>query len=373
MGDDPETLRASQGSDRCIGVVSGFVLKLIRESVGLTQVQLAEQHNVDVATVQGWESARRPLTSLRTRDLVRLRARLLRCGAPSAALSVLSNAVEADLIISDAVTAGAQLIDPHGHLLGVTAHQRKLTNLITRPFTGIVPAELRHLTAARVRRGPVPEQPAVSADAGRQFFDHLLVTADANHTKADLLRRQAIYLLGFDRRPGTAEWMRTEHLRALGTANLTEHVPSWVAARSSAVALAYSGDRDPLSRFVRRALNTDEQERANLNYWAYWVGEIDTIHVDDDFMVRTDLRTWTGARLLRHLLARLQLDSAHTELNIHTLWALLLTHPDLITGQPALRSQVSETVDHLTDQTGASQPTRRELSDIAYAARMAQQ
>lgn len=87
-------------------------------------------------------------------------------------------------------------------------------------------------------------------------------------------------------------------------------------------------DRDPLSRFVRRALTTDEQERANLNYWAYWVGEIDTIHVDDDFMIRTDPRTWTGTRLLSHLLARLQLDSAHTELNIHTLWALLLTHPD---------------------------------------------
>jgi DNA-binding transcriptional regulator YiaG len=54
-----ETLRGSQGSPRCLGAVSGFLLKLIRESAGLTQVQLAEKLGVDVASVQGWESGRR--------------------------------------------------------------------------------------------------------------------------------------------------------------------------------------------------------------------------------------------------------------------------------------------------------------------------
>lgn len=40
------TLRGSQGSPRCLGAVSGFLLKLIRESAGLTQVQLAEKLGV---------------------------------------------------------------------------------------------------------------------------------------------------------------------------------------------------------------------------------------------------------------------------------------------------------------------------------------
>ncbi|MGH3540185.1 MAG: helix-turn-helix domain-containing protein, partial [Pseudonocardiaceae bacterium] len=72
-----------QGSPRCLGAVSGFLLKLIRESAALTQVQLAEKFGVDVASVQGWESGRRPLAALRAVDLMRLRCRLLRdCGSP---------------------------------------------------------------------------------------------------------------------------------------------------------------------------------------------------------------------------------------------------------------------------------------------------
>jgi DNA-binding transcriptional regulator YiaG len=47
------------------------VVKIIRESVGLTQAGLAEGLGVDVTTVQGWETARRPLTALRTGDFVR--------------------------------------------------------------------------------------------------------------------------------------------------------------------------------------------------------------------------------------------------------------------------------------------------------------
>jgi hypothetical protein len=79
-----------------------------------------------------------------------------------------------------------------------------------------------------------------------RFSDHLLVTADANpHEDAALLRRQAIDLLGFDTRPTTAEWLHAEQLRALRGADRTDHVPSWVAVRYSAVALAHSGNRDP--------------------------------------------------------------------------------------------------------------------------------
>ena len=248
------TPRGGQGSRRCLGVVSGFLLKLIRESIGLTQALLAEQLNLEVTTVQGWESSRRPLTALRAADLVRLRSRLLRCGAASTALAVLDDAIEADLIIAEAVEAGERPIDRNEHPLGVTVHQRTLTNLITWPFTGAPPTQLRDLPPPRApRRGPVPVQPTLDDREQARFFDHLLVTADANpHEDAALLRRQAVYLLGFDTRPTTAEWLHAEQLRALRGAGRTDHVPSWVAVRSSAVALAHSGNRDPLRAFVQQ-------------------------------------------------------------------------------------------------------------------------
>jgi DNA-binding transcriptional regulator YiaG len=38
------------------GLITGFLLKLIRESAGLTQETLAEHLGVDTNTIQGWES-----------------------------------------------------------------------------------------------------------------------------------------------------------------------------------------------------------------------------------------------------------------------------------------------------------------------------
>jgi hypothetical protein len=367
-----ETLRGSQGSPRCLGAVSGFLLKLIRESVGFTQVQLAEKLGVDVASVQGWESGRRPLAALRTVDLVRLRSRLLRDGAQPTLLAMLGDAIQADLIIAKTVQAGSQLIEPDEHPLGATVHQRQLTNLITWPFTGIAPAPLRDLATARVRRGPVPDQPTLTTDERTCFFDHLLVTAAANpHEDTALPRRQAIYLLGFDTRASTADWLRTEHRRALRDAGRTDHVPSWVAVRSSAVALAHGGDRDPLRAFLRHALATDRLEQANLNYWAYWVGEIAGVQVDDEFMRRVDPRGWGGVRLLGHLLKRLRPGSGHAELNLHTVWALLLAHPTLLSNRPYLRSAAASTVEELVADQDLSAQARRELSDIGYAVRLA--
>lgn len=219
------TPRRGRGSPRCLGVVSGFLLKLIRESVGLTQARLAEHLDVDVATIQGWESSRRPLTALQASDLVRLRSQLLRRGAEPIALGGLDDAINADLIIAEAVEAGDQPLARSTHPLGVTVHQRTLTNLITWPFTGGTPAQLRPLHRPMRRRGPVPTQPSLDERERTRFFDHLLVTADANpHDEAALLRRQAIYLLGFDHRSSTADWLHAEQRRALRNAGRTDHV-----------------------------------------------------------------------------------------------------------------------------------------------------
>jgi hypothetical protein len=366
------TLHGSQGSPRCLGAVSGFLLKLIRESAGLTQLQLAGQLSVDVASVQGWESGRRPLAALRVADLVRLRSRLLRCGAQPALLAMLADAIQADLIIAETVQPGGHLMEADGHPLGATVHQRTLSDLITWPFTGIAPAPLQDLVTARARRGPVPAQPTLTEDERTCFFDHLLVTADANPPEdAALARRQAIYLLGFDTRSSTAEWLRTEHIRALRDAGHTDAVPFWVAVRSSAVALAHGGDRDPLRPLLQHALTIDQLERANLNYWAYWVGAIDGVQVDDEFMGRVNPQDWSGVRLLGHLLELLHPGSGHAELNLHTVWALLLSHPDLLSDHPHLRSTTASTVEELAADHDLSMQARRQLSDIAYAVRLA--
>jgi transcriptional regulator with XRE-family HTH domain len=366
------TLRGSQGSPRCLGAVSGFLLKLVRESAGLTQVQLAETLDLDVASVQGWESGRRPLTALRAADLVRLRCRLLQEGARPTSLAMLDDAIQADLIIAQTVHAGGRLIETTGHPLGATVHQCKLTDLITWPFTGIAPLALQDLVTVRTRRGPVPDRPPLDEQNRTRFFDHLLVTADANQDEyAALPRRQAVYLLSFDTRASTAEWLRAEQLRALRHAGRTDQVPSWVNVRSSAVALAFEGDREPLRAFVERTVATEALEQANLNYWAYWVGELDGIQVDDDFMVRVDLRDWSGVRLLGHLLGRLHPGAVHAELDLHTVWSLLLVHPALLSDHPGLRSAAAGAIERLAEDRDLGARARRELSDIAYAVRLA--
>jgi transcriptional regulator with XRE-family HTH domain len=366
------TWRSGQGLPRCLGVVSGFLLKLIRESAGLTQVQLAERLGVDVASVQGWESARRPLTALRAADLAWLRSRLLRYGAQPGLLAMLADAIQADLIIAHMVQAGGHPITAEEHPLGGAVHQRQLTNLITWPLTGLAPDSLRDLVIARARRGPVPEQPTLTQDERTRFFDHLLVTADTKpQDDTALARRQAIYLLSFDTRANTADWLRTEQRRTLRAAWRTDHVPSWVAIRDSASGLAQGGDRDPLRAFLQHGLTTDQLEQANLNYWAYWAGEIADVQVDHDFVVRVNPRDWNGTRLLRHLVNHLDPGCGHAELRIHAVWTLLLAHPALLSSHSGLRSAVAGAVERLAGDNNLSLETRRELSDISYAVRFA--
>lgn len=225
-------------------MVSGFTVKLIRESTGLTQAALAEQLQVDLATVQGWESGRRPLTALRSVDLTRLRAKLISRGAPPDAFGVLRDSLDADLLIAAVVEAGESLTAPSEHPLSLAVHRRDLTNLVTWPFTEGTPSRLAGLPRSRtVRRGPVADRPVLGAEDRARFFDHLLVVADAFRTESDaVLRRQAIYLLGFDQRETTREWLLDEQRSVLRAVGRHDTIASWVTVRSSAVALAQVGD-----------------------------------------------------------------------------------------------------------------------------------
>lgn len=369
------TRRGGRGSARCLGVVSGYLFKLIRESVGLTQAALAEELIVDQATVQGWESGRRSLTALRASDLSRLRQRMITLGALPSVFTVLRDALEADLIISAAVESGNELTATHLHPSATTVHRRELTNLITWPFTGITPAQLATLARSRtsLRRGPVPDHPALAGSEQTRFFDHLLALAERYREEENaLLRRQAIYLLGFDRRPTSAEWLVVQHNEALRIASRVEHGPSWLAVRSAAIALAQSGDRDPLHSFVSSGLAHQKQQAAHLNYWAYWLGEIDDIYTDDWAMLNSDQDRWTGMRLFTHLLMRLTPGSSYAELNINSLWALLLLRPSVLTHSPDLRADALPKITTASDDASLTSRARQELASMAYAIRLAE-
>jgi hypothetical protein len=101
------------------------------------------------------------------------------------------------------------------------------------------------------------------------------------------------------------------------------------------------------------------------------VGELDGVQIDDEFMGHADPQGWSGVRLLGHLLDLLHPGSGHAELNLHTVWALLLAHPALLSDHPRLRSATASTVQELAGDHDLSGRARRELSDIAYAVRLA--
>jgi hypothetical protein len=348
------------------------VLKLTRESAGLTQAGLAERLDVDISTVQAWESARRPLTAMKSSDLVRLRTLMLRLGALPRMFEVLADAVEADVVIADSVSVAPQSSDMTMHPLAASVHRRSLTSLLTWPLTGDWPPQLEQAPqSAVVRRGPVPAMPMLGTDDRTRFFDHLVVVADRcrgdNHA---LLRRQAIYLLGFDERRDTVEWLAAEQRRAVQAATSTDDIPAWVAVRSSAVALAQHGHTDPLRAFVAGGLTTDTQVLANLNYWAYWVGELPDRQPDDMFMMRTRPEHWSGTRLFPHLVSRLCPGSDQAELYIRTLWTLIATHPALLQRDRAFCSAALTKVEEMAAEPDLTAKARQELDSVAFAIRL---
>jgi transcriptional regulator with XRE-family HTH domain len=353
------------------GVVSGFVLKLARQSTALTQETLAEVLNVDVTTVQGWESGRRPLAAMNAGDFLRLCGRLSRLGAPPSTGRHLREAIEADQVLSTGITAGAAWVDADTHPLAASVHRWTTTNLITWPITGKAPQHLHEFTSKMIRRGPAPSCPSLGADERARFLDHLLTIAErGTHVGEALLRRQAVYLLGFDGRPQVVDWLRVEWKRAGGRPIKQGDITGLLEARSASVALASAGDGSHLQDFVNHMTDT-RAEVANLNYWAHWIGELNDDQTTDAFMLDNDTRSWTGVRLLRHLANRLEPGSPHLPLNVHTLHALIASRPSLLNGRADVRASLTDAFAKLVSAHGLTRTGRDQVAGLQYALRIA--
>lgn len=342
---------------------------MLRGSISLTQASLAERLGVDVSTVQGWETGRRPLTSLRVSDFRALQSRLAALGAPPPGVATLHDAVEADELLAQILTGEHPHAEIRQHPLAATVHRRRLVNLVTWPFTGITPPQLRDLPA-RPGRGPVASYPVLDTAVQTSFFDQLLSVAErASPEEMPVLRRQAAYLLGFDKRRDSADWLTAQHKRVF-TGSTGADLTSGIAARSAAVALARHGDGEPLRYFIDNTLNDERHAAANLTYWAYWLGEINEPHADDSYLLTgTSDRSWSGARLANHLLEHLT-DQVNAPLNIHSLWHLVLARPELLEYDRELRRQTRERVEEALDDNPAAGSTV-ELNNLRCAVQLA--
>lgn len=303
----------------------------MRESAGLTQQQLAADLAVSPAAIQGWESGRRPLMAMPAGQFLALCSRLARLGAVPGLLRTLTMALEADHILGQALATPHRHADPKTHPLSSWVLSRPLTVMTAWPIGGKTPDVLAGARPAG-RRGPVPASPELSADERRHVVEHFQTVAERagrGHLDGLLLRRQAYYLTGFDTSPGTREWLADMHRADQRAVRPTKGWSlTWTLTRSAASALTRAGDPEPMRRFICDQLAGQAADTANLNYWAFWTGELDQQQATDEFIGSTPVSSWHGDRLVRHLADRLHGNIGFTELNIHSLWALIRARAD---------------------------------------------
>jgi hypothetical protein len=118
-------------------------------------------------------------------------------------------------------------------------------------------------------------------------------------------------------------------------------------------------------------MRTDKCETANLNYWAYWLGEITEPQASDTFMVELPTRSWRGAKLLRHLVGKLEPDNVYIDVVAHTVWALLQHRPAIVHDEPGMLSNLRARAGRVLDGAALSVQSRRELEEVLYGLRMA--
>ncbi|GAA3820798.1 hypothetical protein GCM10022403_062790 [Streptomyces coacervatus] len=155
-------------------------------------------------TIAGWESGRRPLTAVPIGQMLVHRHRLMQMDTVPALLQALDRALEADVLLACALDDKARVEDSP---LGAWVMQRDLVELLAWPLNHAPPQPIRDLPAApRRRRGPAPSGPELSPSERTRFFTQMRRTAEqARGEDQFLLRRQALYLSGYDDQPDTPE------------------------------------------------------------------------------------------------------------------------------------------------------------------------
>jgi transcriptional regulator with XRE-family HTH domain len=356
------------------GVVAGFVLKLIREDLGLTQDEMAEQSGVERNTWQGWEAGRRPLINSKVTAVSGLRRRLRALGAGSEQIDALDVAMTADEVISYVLNEDprAPLAD---HPLAHEVSTRDWVEMLGWALTGRAPQVFQQ-AASPARRGPVSTYPELSEEDRRRFFTQL--RADADRLDGDgqprsLLLCREIYYCVASWEPDSADWQSEFRRRHQPPARNAAWSPLWVTSRSLAVTRAQQGDGEPLREFIAHSLaGRDECETANLNYWAYWAGEFRRVETGDDFMATTDITSWRGVKLLRDLTRNLGKLPGYVDLCVHSLWALLERRPHLLGEDPHLAQQLADHAVRLLDGYGRADlapQSRRELEQVHFMTR----
>ena len=362
-----EILTTRQGSKRPLreALITGYLLRLTRESVpgGCTQERLAEVMDVSPDTMAGWETGRRPMTAIRAGQFVMLRSALTHLGAVSDLVRLLSVAMEADQILDHARLLAGRHEPGDFHPLGAYVHRREVIELVAWPLSGRTPAALPAPTS---RRGPVAVSPDIAPAMRDVVFDHLRRVAETSSADS-LLRRQALYLQSYDRRMDAAAWMTDQYRRM--PRQRSGWTADWPVVRTLAASMVRYGDPTALIDFAEYGLVDEAGHIGNLNYWAYWVGEISVLERDDSFMpVR--LGPWHGNRMMRHLVGRLDAVEGVADLGIYSLRALLAARPKLLYEDPALTATLTATAGQLMDSGRMSSSPRRALAEICYAIRL---
>jgi transcriptional regulator with XRE-family HTH domain len=355
------------------GVVAGQVLRALRESIGFTQEQLAESLGVDLNTVKGWETGRRPLLNASGRTLLGLRQQLLKLGASPPLIHQLEPSMEADAFL-DQVLAAADV-----SLLGSWVSTRRWNELIAWAVAGVEPRALRNRPSPADRRRAAPTAPELPSAQRARFFSVLRAAAEQSLVDADvaavLLRRQIYYMAAWDNSPTGRQWlteMERAELRRLRRRPNDGWTPEWVGARSLAVARSCQGEPDLLRRFIALDLDDDVCEAANLNYWAYWSGEGPAVATEDAFMASYGLARWRGDRLLAHLTQGLASERPYVELTAHSVCSLIRRRPYLLADDLALTNELGHRTARLLDtNTDLPATARQALENIHFAVRMA--
>lgn len=310
---------------------------------------------VGLTTVQAWESGRRPLINSRYADVRRLQRQLGAAGTGAELLHLLDQALAVDSIFAD-LRSG----EPDRHPLTRVVPDRTMCELLAWPLGGELPRQLDG-TNARLEL-PADVRDAVAADL-RATVDQATTRAE-DSAATSMLRRQVRFLVKAN--PASADWLNEQAARdTRAIPDLRRWSPRWPVARAHAVFAAAMGNTEPVRRFITEGLASDDAITANLNYWAYWVGEHRTIWATDADMTNPN-DEWSGELLLDSLLEGV-VYAPYRDLCAHALWTLVRRSPHLARGR-GRRQQIADAAGHALDERGLAQDARRQVEQVAYLA-----